>query len=97
MTAERDPDDAARGTVSTVARTAGRWLRRLLATAFALGYLLVWGGLAGRHYAQGDIVATGVTLVVFVVPMLALVLWRGGQAYAGDLGELAPDVSPSSS
>lgn len=85
--------ETARRTVVSAAETTGRVAKRLLLGAFALGYLTLWGGLAARHYATGDIADAVLTLVVFVVPFVGLVLYGVSKRY--DTPEIGAEGTPS--
>ena len=61
--------------------------------SWADAYLTLWGGLAARHYAMGDLQQGLVTFGVFVVPFVGLVLYRAGQRY--DTPDVAPEGTPS--
>jgi hypothetical protein len=86
MSAATDTVDTAKRAVASTAKTTGKAVARIVLGAFLLSYLALWGGLAARHYAMGDVTQAAVTLGVFVVPFIGLVLYRAGKAYG------TPDV-----
>ena len=86
MSAATDTVDTAKRAVASTAKVAGKAVSRIALGAFLLGYLALWGGLAARHYAMGDVQDAAITLTVFVVPLVGLVLYRAGKAYG------TPDV-----
>ena len=85
--------DTTKRPVASAAKTTGRAVRNVFLGAFVLAYLTLWGGLAARHYAMGDLQQGLVTFGVFVVPFVGLVLYRAGQRY--DTPDVAPEGTPS--
>jgi hypothetical protein len=86
MATASDSVDTAKRAVASTAKTTAKAVSRIALGAFLLGYLTLWGGLAARHYAMGDVDDAVLTVTVFVLPLVGLVLYRAGRAYG------TPDV-----